>query len=209
MTSRIIICRHGNTFDKGDVITRVGARTDLPLSQSGQTQAARLHRLFHPENSSYKFEHAFCSDLRRTQETALKILNNTHPAILSERDFLKEIDYGIDENRPEEEVVKRLGQQAILDWDTRALVPRGWHVDPDKIRKNWQEFFIEMSKTSGDVLVVTSNGIARFCLDVIDHIACDTPPLKLSTAAFGIVTYDKGKVVLEGWNLKTLMEIGR
>ncbi len=31
MTTKIIITRHGHTFAKGDVITRVGARTDLDL----------------------------------------------------------------------------------------------------------------------------------------------------------------------------------
>ena len=38
----IYIVRHGNTFDKGDVVTRVGARTDLPLSRSGFAQAEAL-----------------------------------------------------------------------------------------------------------------------------------------------------------------------
>ena len=38
MTS-ILICRHCNTFDKGDIIRRVGARTHLPLSLSGRAQA--------------------------------------------------------------------------------------------------------------------------------------------------------------------------
>lgn len=206
MTTRIIICRHGNTFDQGDVITRVGARTDLPLSRSGQVQAARLHRFFHPDNSPYRFERAYCSDLRRTRETGLKILENAHPAKLSERNFLREIDYGVDENRPEKDVVSRLGQQAILDWDKKAIVPNGWQVKPDKIRKDWREFFHEMSKTPGDVLIVTSNGIARFCLDAVDHIICETPALKLATAAYGILTSEAGKVVLKGWNLKAALE---
>ncbi|HAO37083.1 MAG TPA: histidine phosphatase family protein, partial [Hyphomonas sp.] len=37
--ARLIIVRHGNTFDKGDTVTRVGGRTDLPLSASGLAQA--------------------------------------------------------------------------------------------------------------------------------------------------------------------------
>lgn len=202
MSARIIICRHGNTFDKGDIVTRVGARTDLPLSNSGQAQAARLHRFFHPENSPYRFERAFCSDLRRTRETGLKILENAHPARLSEKGFLREIDYGIDENRPEQEVVERLGRQAIMDWDTKAIVPNGWQVDPDKIRQEWRDFCLKVSKRSGDVLVVTSNGIARFCLDAADHIVCEEPALKLATAAFGIVRCASEKITIEGWNLE-------
>ncbi|MBR9836035.1 MAG: histidine phosphatase family protein, partial [Alphaproteobacteria bacterium] len=30
MARPVYIVRHGNTFDKGDTVTRVGARTDLP-----------------------------------------------------------------------------------------------------------------------------------------------------------------------------------
>ena len=37
--SRVYIVRHGNTFDRGDVILRVGGRTDIPLSTSGIDQA--------------------------------------------------------------------------------------------------------------------------------------------------------------------------
>jgi len=202
MTTRIIICRHGNTFDKGDIITRVGAHTDLSLSTSGQAQAEKLHQFFQPSKSSYNFERAFCSDLRRTRATGETILKGSHAATLSEREFLKEIDYGIDENQPEEDVVARLGKQAILDWDKKALVPDGWYVDPEQIRADWRAFLEEMAQTPGDVLVVTSNGIARFCLNVVDKIACEEPPLKLATAAYGIVTCDNGVFTIEGWNLK-------
>jgi broad specificity phosphatase PhoE len=40
--ARLFVVRHGNTFDAGDVITRVGGRTDLPLSASGKAQAEKL-----------------------------------------------------------------------------------------------------------------------------------------------------------------------
>jgi len=53
--SRIVICRHGNTFDKGEIVTRVGARTDLPLSTSGRTQAKILAK----ELSDFKFTKAY------------------------------------------------------------------------------------------------------------------------------------------------------
>ena len=68
--TRIVICRHGNTFDKGDVVTRVGARTDLPLSSSGRAQAEILAA----ELSEYNFTHAYCSPLMRTQQTAMAII---------------------------------------------------------------------------------------------------------------------------------------
>ena len=40
--ARLFVVRHGNTFDTGDVVTRVGGRTDLPLSKSGKAQAEKL-----------------------------------------------------------------------------------------------------------------------------------------------------------------------
>jgi len=203
MTTRIVICRHGNTFDKGDVVTRVGARTDLALSQSGQDQAEALKLYFDPDRRSYEFKQAFCSSLLRTRETALKILESSHPAKLLEKDFLREIDYGIDENKPETDVIARLGEDAIIEWDTAAIVPDGWDIDPDQIRADWKEFIQDVSNIEGDVLVVTSNGIARFCLDVIDEIACDLPSIKLATAAFGIISYSAGKTTATHWNVKT------
>lgn len=38
----LIIARHGNTFGPDDTPTRVGARTDLPLVESGIQQARLL-----------------------------------------------------------------------------------------------------------------------------------------------------------------------
>lgn len=201
MSTRIIICRHGNTFDKGDVITRVGARTDLPLSVSGRAQADALGAYFDGLNGAYKFERAFCSDLLRTRQTAEAILSKNHEAVLLEKAFLKEIDYGVDENIAEEDVVARLGQEAITAWDRDATVPDGWDVDPNQIIEDWRMFFEEMSQISGDVLVVTSNGIARFCLDVINHIE-DHAVRKLKTGAFGIVTCDATGSRLSGWNTR-------
>ena len=36
---KLIIARHGNTFNKGETPTRVGSRTDIPLVDSGKEQA--------------------------------------------------------------------------------------------------------------------------------------------------------------------------
>ena len=73
--TRIVICRHGNTFDKGDVVTRIGARTDLPLSTSGRAQAKTLSA----DLSTFNFTHAFCSPLSRTQQTAMAIISPEIP----------------------------------------------------------------------------------------------------------------------------------
>ncbi len=200
--TRIIIARHGNTFDAGDVVTRVGARTDLPLSGSGRSQGMALGGYFREGN--VRFDVAYCSPLQRTKETAELILkgiqSNTSPSVLA---FLTEIDYGPDENLPEDVVRERVGEAAIQKWEQEAIAPDGWIVDPEKLRQQWTDFFAQVhSEHSGrTVLVVTSNGIARFALQAIDPKASHV--LKLKTGAYGDVSIDEnGRPGIMEWNIR-------
>jgi len=138
MKTCIFVVRHGNTFDKGDIITRVGGRTDLPLSTSGRGQAEALARHF----AATVFVTARSGPLKRTRETAVAILaaQPEPPELLTDL-FLREIDYGPDENQPEEEVVARIGKAALKAWERDAIVPAGWRADPAAIIGNWQELF--------------------------------------------------------------------
>lgn len=192
---RILICRHGNTFDKGDIIRRVGARTDLPLSVSGRTQAKQLAAHL---SGKFVFNTAYCSPLLRTRETAEAILQ-AHDAPLIPLPFLTEIDYGIDEGKSESAVAARLGSEAINLWNSEAIPPQGWQVDPAALRQSWSNFFKAHSDNNEDILVVTSNGVARFVLDVVSGVNMDTPR-KLRTAAFGVVTFEAGKAILKSWD---------
>jgi len=198
--ARIVICRHGNTFDKGDTVTRVGARTDLPLSASGQAQAEALRGFFSPNASDYNFKRAYCSALMRTQQTAATILQSGHsvqqPDIL---EFLTEIDYGPDENMPEDAVIARIGAGAILAWDQEAQVPDGWGVDSELIIKSWRTFMKDHADSDEDILVVTSNGIARFALQAISP-APSVSNIKLGTGAFGTFVSQTGQMTLKTWN---------
>ena len=203
--TRLIICRHANTFDKGDVVTRVGARTDLPLSSSGLEQAKFLAEQFSTQSSDFNFKRAYCSALQRTKITGDIILNKGgHSAKgLTSLPFLREIDYGIDENKSEEDVVKRLGLDAIKLWDDKAIPPEGWDVNPKAIINSWQQFFNDIRRLSGDTLVVSSNGITRFALDAVDEILADAPR-KLRTAAFGQVDLTDDKITVVNWDKREL-----
>lgn len=198
--ARIVICRHGNTFDKGDVVTRVGARTDLPLSISGQAQAKDLQGFFSPQTSDFNFTKAYCSPLVRTRQTADAILQAGHSAQQPEvLDFLTEVDYGPDENMPEEAVIERLGKDALEAWDREARVPDGWHVDTDMISQSWRLFIKDIAETDEDVLVVTSNGVARFVLQVIPPSKAASE-IKLKTGAYGTLVGKSPTMTLINWN---------
>lgn len=194
MATRLFIVRHGNTFDKGDVVTRVGGRTDLPLSLSGLAQAEALGRHF----VTTTFHTARSGPLKRTRQTAAAILAaHANPPDLITDLFLREIDYGPDENRPEDEVVARIGKPALEAWERDSIVPPGWRVDPDAIIGNWQELFRELRDELGNHLVVTSNGVARFAL-----AAAGRSDPKLATAAWGVITLDGDAVTVEAWNVR-------
>ena len=197
--TRIIICRHGNTFDKGDIVTRVGARTDLPLSTSGREQAKNLAE----ELSGFSFTKAYCSPLARTQQTAAAIIDSN--TSLETLEFLTEIDYGVDENKPETEVIARIGQEAIDLWDQKAIAPTAWNVDAPALIQAWQDFFETHRNSGEDILVVTSNGIARFVLDTLEDIPAGTPR-KLRTGAFGLVELDTDNMKLTYWDKRHLLD---
>ncbi len=195
MTARLHIVRHGNTFDKGDIVTRVGGRTDLPLSISGTAQAEALARHF----ATTSFTTARSGPLKRTRETARAILaaQPNAPELTTDL-FLREIDYGPDENRPEEDVIARIGKPALDAWERDSIPPPGWRVDPAAIIGNWQELFSDLAEEEGDHLIVTSNGIARFALAAA---SAHRPDAKLPTGGYGVIELTPEPVVLH-WNLR-------
>lgn len=158
----ILIARHGNTFDTGDTITRVGLKTDLALSISGKEQAMKLGlylKSHHPSLGT-----VFTSELIRTIQTA-EIALASYPRSLSIKQcsLFNEIDYGVDENKPEEEVIARLGATSIAKWDNEGILPNGWHLDIDKLKESLSLFLQSQAREkSPSSLIITSNGIARF-----------------------------------------------
>jgi broad specificity phosphatase PhoE len=195
---RLVLVRHGNTFDPGDTPTRVGARTDLSLSASGRAQAGALAAHFAPA----QFAAACASTLARTRETARHILSarTDAPALLIQP-FLTEIDYGPDENQTEAAVIARIGTAAITAWDTAGISPPDWHIDRAAIRAGWQYLAERIADIDGAVLVVTSNGIARLLPEAlaIDAAGLD---LKLKTGAFSLIDLTPAGARVAAWNLR-------
>ena len=200
MTTTLIIARHGNTFNPDQTTTRVGARTDLPLTESGEDQALRLGH--HLKSEKLIPDIVYTSTLRRTIDTArLACVTMMCPAPNSPLTFLNEIDYGPDENKPEPDVKARLGEMALKRWDELGEMPHEWSPRPDVIAGSWQYFLDKCQSELQDktILVVTSNGIARFALNCAENGA--NCPLKLATGAYGILRYtDKWSVT--DWNIK-------
>jgi broad specificity phosphatase PhoE len=198
--TKLIIIRHGNTFDKGDIILRVGCRTNLPLSTSGQTQAQKLG--LYLKEVHLLPDTVITAPLLRSQQTAtLALTAASYTCPTQIRDELSEIDHGPDEGKPEVDVVARLGTETLAAWDEQSLMPNDWSPRPEQITQNWQKLLNDLRDDQGQILwLVTSNGTARF-LPPLCTWACPQPnSLKLATCGTAELEYNGASWQINSWN---------
>ncbi len=191
MSTRLIVARHGNTFTSDQTPTRVGCRTDIPLVESGRTQALRIGTYF--KDKGITPTAIYTSELKRTIEMAAIIketamLNASAKAL----PVFNEIDYGPDENMPEDKVIERIGIEAIEKWNETATPPQGWIVDTKQIIQDLKEFAqMCVENHHGEtILAITSNGVARFLPHLLETTEHFTQDLKVSTGAFCVLEKD-------------------
>jgi 2,3-bisphosphoglycerate-dependent phosphoglycerate mutase len=160
---RLIVLRHGYTFEENEEPRRVGGKTDLPLVTRGKEKIQQVALFL----SQYLINRIISSNLKRTIESAnivKQVINFPKEILIDDR--FREIDYGPDENKVESEVVKRIGKQALLDWEQNNVLPKGWVADTNSIKQAW----VDLASTIPDnqtTLVVTSAGIARFAIEIL------------------------------------------
>ncbi|MET0250000.1 MAG: histidine phosphatase family protein [Sphingobium sp.] len=192
---RIFVVRHGNTFGPDELPRRIGARTDLPLVESGRRQAALLGQWF--ANEGVVVGRLLSGPLLRARETAAAIGAALGYGAVGTRPWLDEIDHGPDEGGVEAGVIARLGAQAIEDWDRRGIAPADWTVDAEARLAGWRGFLAE--EAEGDDILITSNGAARFALLALGESGAS---LKLRTGAFGEIAVEAGRARLVRWNVR-------
>lgn len=193
MTTRIIIARHGNTFTKDQTPLRVGGRTDLPLVET--ERGANIGKYLKMRGLIPSV--VFAAPLKRTTETArlaIAALDKDIPLKSDER--FTEIDYGPDEAKTEDEVIARIGQDAMDRWNAEAVVPEGWNVSVSGIIKAWKDFAneIERDYKGKTVMLVSSNGIIRFAPHLTGNFEkfIDEHNIKVSTGGVCIFEKEEG-----------------
>ncbi len=167
----LLLARHGNTFDKGDKVVWVGARTDLPLTGKGKEQAQALAAGLQPLASRIK--RVIAGPLQRTREhagIAAARLQLEVPVEADER--LREIDYGFWEGRSSEEIQALGGDTELKAWNEKGEWPRspGWAPPAEIVAANVAQIAGACAGTlsGGDAaLLVTSNGILKFFLKLV------------------------------------------
>lgn len=202
----LIIARHGNTFRKGETPTRVGSRTDLELVEEERGRGIGLY-LKKLGLTPTRILAAPLKRTMRTAELAAEELGNPCPVVADAR-FI-EVDYGPDENCTEEEVVARLGAEAIELWNARAVVPDGWKVDVPRIIANWRELAAEVAE--GEVLLcVSSNGTIRFAPHITGDYEgfCAAHDIKVPTGGVCVFTSGDGSAwTCTEWGTKAFKQL--
>ena len=199
--TRLVIVRHGNTFEAGETPRRIGARTDLPLTAAGLEQAEALGRHF--AANGIRFDRVLSSGLQRTRMTAAAIVGDA--ARIETASFLTEVDHGPDEDQTEADVVARIGEEAIALWDSHLISPQGWEVGAEWRVPAWRAFAEEAAAAmpEGTILLVTSNGAARFALAALGLRAGDNAKTaKIRTGSYGLVELVGGQFRLVGWDMR-------
>lgn len=204
----LILARHGNTFNKDEKPYRVGKRNDLPLVQSGLEQAQIFAKSL--LNKSIRPCAVYCSPLQRTikfAEIVVDTLNLNVKPLIDER--LNELDYGAWAGLDDETVKSKFGVD-LDNWEKSGKWPEHskWPETEKQIINQIRLFAKDLTQkyTPEDVvLAVSSNGILRYFLKLIDkefekHLKAGG--VKVKTGHACIIALVDGKFELIAWNIK-------
>ena len=168
----LILCRHGNTFDKQDKVVFAGSRQDLPLVARGREQAEACGQAI--KAAGFEPAAICCGPLSRTKESARIIAAQT--GFLSEvtiDERLNEIDYGSWAGLSSEEIAGLFGIDMLEAWNKHSVWPQGcnWTESEKEVIAAVHSFASDLSRLyAGDetVIAVSSNGRLRYFLTLLE-----------------------------------------
>ena len=203
----LLLARHGNTFETGDKVVWVGARTDLPLTAKGREQAATLGESLRPIKAAIK--RIVSGPLKRTRDhadIAARALGFAQPIGIDGR--LREIDYGLWEAKTSGEIEALGGADELNAWDKNGIWPTSpaWSPPEETVTANVTQLAHDLEASLGKddaVLLVTSNGILKFFLKLVPGAFEDmaaSRSLKVSTGNCCALAFEAGAWRIVFWN---------
>ena len=200
---RLILARHGNTFDAGETPVWVGAREDYPLTARGEDQSRAIGAAL--TSAGIVPSRIITGPPKRTREgAALAAQACGFTGDLEIDDRLREIDYGVWGGRSDADIAAQWGDSAIEAWRERSVVPdgAGWSPDPAVIEAHARAVLDAIAQDpSGDVLLISSNGILRYFHRLIAGAGAPPEEAKVKTGHMGAAQLTGGVWHLEFWNL--------
>lgn len=199
MNPVVILCRHGNTFEKGDKVVMVGAREDVPLTSRGLEQAKEVGAAL--ANVGVSPSRIISGPLKRTKDFADRVRVETSSSALVEIDQrLIEFDYGAWSGLSNEEIISLSGKEVLDAWQERSIRPAGISFLPDEARARAEarDLLKDLSTGIGCSVVVTSNGRLR---ELGQVLSASTESFKVGTGHSCVLLWDGNGWQNRGWNL--------
>lgn len=204
---KLILARHGNTFESGQPAYYVGSQQDMPLVAFGHTQAMLLGQAL-----AQRYPHlaaVYTGPLQRMVATAQLALEAMQSSIHSQVDLrLNELDYGAWSGLTSQEVKDRFGAQDYEDWERQSQWPSqgAWGESESAVIARIQSFAVDLVARHAEheqVCVVASNGCLRYFLTLVpgafDELIAQHK-LKIATGHICELRYHQGQWSLEAWN---------
>lgn len=199
---KLLLLRHGNTFHSHETPYQVGAKTDLPLTETGIAQAHAFVDYLHRENIAPT--HIFSGALQRQTATAGIIHSAFQEAALTTHTpAFDEIDYGVWEKLTVDDI-QALWPEEHHAWDKQGVWPESlfqrspsYHVD---LLQRWLADVAKNTPDNSTVVAVSSNGIIRLFLQLIPNHTIQAS--KVSTGAFCALRVENGVANVEAWNCR-------
>ncbi len=204
---KLLLVRHGNTFEPNEQSYWVGRSNDLPLSKSGIIQIEKLSQLL--INKNLFPNQIICSELQRTYQTAEIIkdkLNLNLDIKVDQR--LNEIDYGFWSGLTNNQIIDRFGKEELLAWQEKSIWPQNanWQESEEilieKI-KNLVSLIADQSSSSSTIMLVTSNGIIRYFLKLIPELwesYISIGKFKVATGSVSVIEKQNQNWKVIAWN---------
>lgn len=196
---RLILVRHGNTFEARETPVQVGVHTDLSLTAQGRKQAEEMGDYL--ISQSIRPAAIYAGILKRQVESAEIIASRFNMRSLYEP-ALTEIDYGAWEGLTSEEIASRWpeeykGWTEAGKWAEKifggSLQNHTAHIE------NWLAT-LRKTYAPGDVIVaVSSNGLIRFFASSKQR---ENP--KVQTGHFCKLDLYPNELKVKSWNVKPI-----
>jgi probable phosphoglycerate mutase len=201
MTARLILARHGNTFNPQDEPVWVGAHSDMPLVDKGLAQARVLGEAL--QKQKIIPDALVTGPLQRTRQTATIVAEILKiPASDIRIDpRLTEIDYGTWEGKSTAAIIAAGDDAELAAWNKNSIFPTGlgWKPSEAQIIADIGSLLAEAEE--GTSLIVSSNGILRFFAGLAAN-AHDFPDRKVATGHVCTMTCGEGRIWrIAQWNL--------
>jgi len=204
---KLILARHGNTFESDETPTWVGSKNDLPLTKAGIEQAKILALFL--KKSNIKLDAIYCGPLQRTLVYAQVILSELASDLKPIIDLrLNEIDYGKWSGLSSTQIKEQFGIEEFERWEKSSIWPTtsNWGSTEAVIVNETRAFandLIQKYHNNETILVISSNGRLRYFLKLIPNefeMHIKNSNFKIATGKICSLNYENNQWQLVSWN---------